>query len=424
MITSQENTYTKNIIENNEKIISDNLYNVFFDENDYIKLTGKAALSGKLFDIEIEQAHISAQKANTIIEKLKTISNLQIPAGYNKFDLYLYSKPKYSVYKGPVVIFDLTNDNISNTLKNNKKLVKNYYDNIYFNKIYAKWVLLNKKYNNFAKPVYVKAKVDRAGNLLSYQLFKSSGNQQYDEDIIKIIKSSAPFNAFNIENLQTLDLMFEFNKNIDIDSKVKANFINVPAKEFEGIVKVKLDKYGDITESAIARTTNDETIDRQMLLAVQKTGNFFETISYDEKSPFVKYIIFRQAIIKGAKPITQIIYFTFGDEPTASQIEAIKFANIVEYIVKSNWLPPSLKESYTLTALFVMNKEGRVTTSSIIKSSNIQEADNSVLRAINTAKLPKIPEDFNKEYVPIEMTFDYALDPNINPILKELYFQK
>ena len=84
----------------------------------------------------------------------------------------------------------------------------------------------------------------------------------------------------------------------------------------------------------------------------------------------------------------------------------------------------TLDTKYEATALFIMNKEGKVTKATIINSSNIPEADNSILRAISTAQLPAIPDDFNSDYVPVEMNFDYEMDPNIDPIIKEIYFKK
>ena len=74
--------------------------------------------------------------------------------------------------------------------------------------------------------------------------------------------------------------------------------------------------------------------------------------------------------------------------------------------------------------MFVVSKNGKVQNSIITKSSDIKEADDSVLTAINSAILPDIPDDLNNNFIPVEMTFDFGINPEINPILKELYYSK
>ena len=407
---------------NNEQNIENLLGDISFNADEYIKISGRIERTATLSNIEIEQSNISQEKANIITQRLRTLRNITSYGYFDRFNLYLYSKPKYSVDRTPVVVFDLTDDVNENAIRESKKKIKDYYELNYYNKVYTKWVLLNKK-QKIKKQISVKVRVDKNGNILSAKLFKSSGNKAVDDAVVKMLKSCSPFYKNNMEDVSALDLMFEFNKHIDINNKVKANFAANTQKAYNGTLKVTLDKNGNIIQSDIYKSTQDNQLDSQMLSAIQKTGNLFETISFDEKYPFVKFIMFRQNFLDN-KPISKIDYYSLGDESRASSLRILEFGSAVEYLVKKNWIPPNIEQKYSITALFIMNKAGKVTKASIIVSSNIKEADDMVIRAIQTAQLPSIPDDFNSEFIPVEMTFDYELDPNINPILKELYFSK
>ena len=420
---SNVNNVSNTSAYNNEQNISNLLNDMSFNGNEYIKISGRIERNATLSNIEVEQINISNEKANEILQRLQILRNINSYGYFDRFNLYLFAKPKYSIDRSPEVIFDLTDDVNENATAENSQKLKDYYSLNFYNKVYTKWVVLNKK-TKIDKPISVKARVDKNGNLISLKLFKSSQNKTTDDEVMKMIKSCAPFYKNNIEDVSVADLMFDFNKHIDIDNKVKANFNVNTSKVYNGTLKVVLDKNGNVIKSEIDQSTKNEQLDSQMLYAVQKTGNLFETINYNEKYPFVKFIIFRQNLLTDGKPVSKIDYYSQGDESRASQYRILEYGSYVEYMVKKNWIPPSIQDSYSITALFIMDKSGNVTKSTIINSSNIKEADNSVLRAIQTAKLPAIPDDFNSEYIPVEMTFDYELDPNINPILKELYFSK
>ncbi len=406
----------------NEKLISNALSDIIFNENEYIKITGKIEQSQTLSNIEIEQSTLSTEKTNLITQRLRTLRNIDASNYMDRFNLYLIPQPKYSTEKSPVVVFDLTDNYMQDAIDKNKKRIKKYYEANYYNIVYTKWVLLNKKYK-IDKPLYLKTRVDKNGRILSVKLFKSTGNKAFDDEAIKMMKSCL-FDKFNIEDTPYVDLMFKFNENVDIETKIKPYFNNTATNNFGGLLKVVLDKNGNITSINLEKSSGNTSLDNEMISALKKTGNLFEILNFDDKTPAEKYVFFKYMVFKGMKPILKIGYFSPNDDTSASQLELLQYASTVEYLVKKNWIPPSLDTKYEATALFIMNKEGKVTKATIINSSNIPEADNSILRAISTAQLPAIPDDFNSDYVPVEMNFDYEMDPNIDPIIKEIYFKK
>ncbi len=411
----------KVIFENNENNIQNVLKNVQFADDDYIKITGKITKDNKLSNFKVEQSNIDDIKTNLILERLKTVSNIS-SLNFDEFKLYLFSKPKYQTESGLVVSFDLTNQEKENILLNNKRKIKNYYQDIYYNKSYIKWIGLVQKYK-INKQVSLKLKIDKNGNLLSSKIVKSSNNVVFDNEIQNIIKTSSPFSKINIENLDVLDIFLDFNKQSLISNKIASNFDDTFPYGFDGIARIILDNKGNITASEIVSTTKNAEIDKQIIASLNKTKNFFETIKCDDKMPFVKYITFRQRII-GNAPVLQINYFSLGDDINPKEQEIVAYINKLDYLVKRNWTPFESKRNYSITAMFVVSKNGKVQNSIITKSSDIKEADDSVLTAINSAILPDIPDDLNNNFIPVEMTFDFGINPEINPILKELYYSK
>ena len=406
----------------NEKLISNALSDIIFNENEYIKITGKIEQTHTLSNIKIEQSNISTEKSNIVMQRLLNLRNIDASNYMDGFNLYLIAKPNYSLEKSPDIVFDSTDNYMQDSIEKNAKKIKKYYQANYYNNVYTKWVLLNKKYKN-NKPVYLKTRVDKHGKILSVKLFKSTGNKAFDDEAISMLKSCS-FYKFEIEDLPYMDLMFKFNENIDIESKIKPYFNNTATSNFGGLLKVVLDKNGNITSVNIEKSSENNAIDNEMVSAVKKTGNLFEILNYDDKTPSEKYIFFKYTVLQEMKPVLNIGYYSPGDDTAASQLDLLKYATMVEYLVKKSWIPPSIDTKYEATALFILNKEGKVTKSSIINSSNIPEADNSILGAINSTQLPPIPENFNSDFVPVEMDFDYEMDPNIDPILKEIYFKK
>ncbi len=419
--TLSQTTIQKSIFESNENNIQNALKNIQFNNDNYLKISGKITKDGRLTSFKVEQSNIDDIKTNLIIEKLKTVSNIQ-SKNYDEFKLYLFSKPKYENDSTPIVSLDLTNQNRENILSNNRRKVKNSYQEIYYKKSYIKWIELVQKFK-INKQVSLKIKIDKDGNLLQAKIIKSSGNMAFDSEILNIVKSSAPFSKINIENIEVLDIFLDFNKQSLISNKIASNFDDSFPYGFDGIARVILDNKGNVTTAEIISSTKNEEIDKQIISALNKTKNFFETIKYDDKTPFVKYITFRQRII-GNAPVLQINYFSLGDDINPKQQEIVAYINKIDYLVKSNWTPFESKRNYSITAMFVISKNGKIQNSIITKSSDIKEADNSVLTAINTSILPDIPDELNNNFIPVEMTFDYGINPEINPILKELYYSK
>ncbi|MBR6298233.1 MAG: hypothetical protein IKR34_03215, partial [Candidatus Gastranaerophilales bacterium] len=130
----------------NEKLISNALSDIIFNENEYIKITGKIEQSQTLSNIEIEQSTLSTEKANLITQRLRTLRNIDASNYMDRFNLYLIPQPKYSTEKSPVVVFDLTDNYMQDAIDKNKKRIKKYYEANYYNIVYTKWVLLNKKH--------------------------------------------------------------------------------------------------------------------------------------------------------------------------------------------------------------------------------------------------------------------------------------
>ncbi len=411
----------KTVFENNENNIQNALRNIQFNNDDYIKITGKITKDGRLSNFKVEQSNIDDIKTNLILDKLKLVSNIYSP-NFDEFKLYLFSKPKYQNDSEAIVSFDLTNEEKEAVLLANKRKIKNYYQDIYYNRSYIKWIGLVQKYK-INKQVSLKIKIDKNGNLLSSKIIKSSNNVVFDNEIQNIVKNASPFSKISIENVDVLDIVLDFNKQSLISNKIASNFDDTFPYGFDGIARVILNYKGNITAAEIVSSSKNEEIDKQIIASLNKTKNFFETIKFDDKMPFVKYITFRQRII-GNAPVLQINYFSLGDDINPKEQEIVAYINKLDYLVKRNWTPFESKRNYSITAMFVVSKNGKVQNSIITKSSDIKEADDSVLSAINSAILPDIPDDLNNNFIPVEMTFDFGINPEINPILKDLYYSK
>ena len=80
----------------------------------------------------------------------------------------------------------------------------------------------------------------------------------------------------------------------------------------------------------------------------------------------------------------------------------------ISHQIRANWQPPKSKKSYLAIAEATVDKNGSLTNIQIIKSSDIKEADNSIISAINqSAPLNKLPKEIKKQNVTVIIPFGY-----------------
>lgn len=100
--------------------------------------------------------------------------------------------------------------------------------------------------------------------------------------------------------------------------------------------------------------------------------------------------------------------------PDVTKMEEMKgvdwgpYMRELERRIKRNWNPPKGKESKIVIAMFKVNRDGRLISIKITKSSGLADYDLAAKKAIEiSAPFKKFPKECNRYYVDIEFTFDY-----------------
>ena len=80
----------------------------------------------------------------------------------------------------------------------------------------------------------------------------------------------------------------------------------------------------------------------------------------------------------------------------------------IEQRIKLNWIPTTENQNKIVIVLFEISKNGDLLRSKVIKSSGIDSADKSAIKAIQiTAPFQPLPKSLNRDSIVIEFTFDY-----------------
>jgi len=80
----------------------------------------------------------------------------------------------------------------------------------------------------------------------------------------------------------------------------------------------------------------------------------------------------------------------------------------LEDSIKHNWNPPRDTNFKEVVVRFAILRDGTLSSTKIIKSSGILLVDNAAIEAIQkTSPYQPLPEQFERESLPIEFTFNY-----------------
>ncbi len=122
------------------------------------------------------------------------------------------------------------------------------------------------------------------------------------------------------------------------------------------------------------------------------------------------FVLASSAFAANWKEIGENLYI---DSETNSVVAIIKPLNWTAYMqgvekkLKSNWNPPADVSRKTV-ALFKVAKDGKLLGITIIESSGSKAHDDAAKKAINlSAPFEPLPQEFKKDSVDIEFTFDY-----------------
>ena len=74
--------------------------------------------------------------------------------------------------------------------------------------------------------------------------------------------------------------------------------------------------------------------------------------------------------------------------------------------IKNYWYPPVSSFENSATLILTIDKEGKLINSAIVKSSNDEGFDNSLIEAAKKVKYSPLPEEVKQDCVDIEMEFN------------------
>lgn len=74
--------------------------------------------------------------------------------------------------------------------------------------------------------------------------------------------------------------------------------------------------------------------------------------------------------------------------------------------IKNNWYPPVSSFENAATLILTIDKDGKLINASIVKSSNNDGFDNSLIEAAKKVKYSPLPEEVKQDCVDIEMEFN------------------
>ncbi len=91
--------------------------------------------------------------------------------------------------------------------------------------------------------------------------------------------------------------------------------------------------------------------------------------------------------------------------------DGVDFGNYMRNVqkkIKSNWNPPKGNESKRVVLFFKITKNGDISEYSVKDSSGVPEVDEAAIEALKaSAPFDKLPENYKKESVDVQFTFDY-----------------
>ena len=74
--------------------------------------------------------------------------------------------------------------------------------------------------------------------------------------------------------------------------------------------------------------------------------------------------------------------------------------------IKNNWYPPASSFENSATLMLTIDKEGKLINAKIVKSSENEGFDNSLIEASQKVKYPPLPEIVNQDCVDVLMDFN------------------
>ncbi len=396
--------------ENNlKKQVNTSLRDIELRNGEFIVLSGNLSQNNKLVNYKVKALNISDEKANLIINKLNEskLTYNHVPDVYNpniiydQFNLYIGAKPQYELNKDFIVLISLTNQK----LKQDKEKIMEEYAAVLESKVYPEFFKIKNEYGiPDDKRLSINLTIDKKGNLLNSEIL-SSINPTIDNYMLSAIKKLSPFGKLpDLYDSSVYKSVFQPGIDDLISIKVIKNALKVIlTSDYDVIVKIMLNKRGDIVSSQVAKSSNNNLIDQEILNAINKT-NFIELLQVaPEQKEFYLYIT--NSIQHKQFNITfQEINERNKLMPFDWQPYMIKF----QEHIRKYWAPPKTNNSNSVTAYIVLNKDGQVINRSILKSSGDKSVDNAALKAIDeSAPLPKFPKEYDKDVVSIQFTFDY-----------------
>lgn len=302
----------------------------------------------------------------------------------------------------------------------------NYIDNIN-DKINSNW---RPPQEAGVKNVVVSYEIDKAGDLINYEIIESSGSILSDNAAIEAIKNSAPFEPLPEEYKgKSLSVEYKFKHNFidcteeksydeyddkklsqwkaymhNLNNQIKTNWVLLNANNSDKIVtNITISKAGKLLESEILESNETDDINRTVLSAIENSAPF-EPLpeDFDGESITVEYLFdnTEEEAEEEAEPLS------FADFSTRTP-EWKEYMKRLNSTVVSNWIPPTKKTDNRTVVVFSINKDGTLTSCEITETSLSQEADKNAADAIfNSAPFEPLPENYAGESVSIKFIFD------------------
>jgi len=122
----------------------------------------------------------------------------------------------------------------------------------------------------------------------------------------------------------------------------------------------------------------------------------------------------------------------YNGEPTNEKYISPDGVDLAPYMrelqrqIKMNWNPPKFDFSARVILVFTIEKDGRLSKSSVYKSSGFTAADEAALNALHqTAPFRPLPSEYKGNSVDIQFTFDYNVwggNPMLSLVSNEVDF--
>jgi len=217
-------------------------------------------------------------------------------------------------------------------------------------RIKRNWELTYKQKYGGSKQAIVMFTLNKNGQLLSYDIVKSSGNNSYDEEAILSIKSSAPFEPFPVNcDQDTIDIQFSFVSNIfgsdnydyqdnsyqynkylkKINEKIANNW-DPPSyiSEKNAIVLFKLGRNGELLSYKIVKSSGTKSFDEHAVVAIQLSSPFEEfpdTFEDDELDVRFNFSSSEKRINKSSNKLEAVYVFSHLTQTILWFISLLKY---------------------------------------------------------------------------------------------------